>query len=67
MQYGRELAPAHSRYMAGLLTTGYALGQLVGPVTSSLATALLHRLEPALWLAGAALFIGGLLVWRRDE
>ncbi|WP_024550919.1 YbfB/YjiJ family MFS transporter [Siccibacter turicensis] len=67
MQYGRELAPAHSRYMAGLLTTGYALGQLVGPVTSSLSTALLHRLEPALWLAGAALFIGGLLVWRRDE
>ena len=37
--YGRELAPDHTRYMAGLLTTGYAIGQLVGPVTSALSTA----------------------------
>ena len=36
--YGRELAPDHTRYMAGLLTTGYAIGQLVGPVTSALST-----------------------------
>ncbi|WP_155483909.1 YbfB/YjiJ family MFS transporter, partial [Trabulsiella odontotermitis] len=34
--YGRELAPEHTRYMAGLLTTGYAIGQLVGPMTSAL-------------------------------
>lgn len=27
----RELAPQHMRYMAGLLTTGYAVGQLAGP------------------------------------
>lgn len=67
MQYGRELAPAHSRYMAGLLTTGYALGQLVGPMTSALSTALTHRLEPALWLAGVGLFVGGMLVWRRGD
>ncbi|KEP73583.1 hypothetical protein HR12_05305, partial [Microbacterium sp. SUBG005] len=57
--YGRELAPDHTRYMAGLLTTGYAIGQLVGPVTSALSTWLTHRLEPALGLAGIALF-----VWR---
>ncbi|MGU0057525.1 YbfB/YjiJ family MFS transporter [Enterobacter hormaechei] len=36
----------------GLLTTGYAIGQLVGPVTSALSTWLTHRLEPALGLAG---------------
>ena len=63
--YGRELAPQHTRYMAGLLTTGYAVGQLVGPVTSALSTWFLHQLEPALGLAGIALFIGGALVWNR--
>ncbi|MGS4679056.1 YbfB/YjiJ family MFS transporter [Enterobacter soli] len=64
--YGRELAPQHTRYMAGLLTTGYAVGQLVGPVTSALSTWILHQLEPALGLAGIALFIGGALVWNRQ-
>ena len=61
----RELAPNHLRYMAGLLTTGYAIGQLVGPLLSFLSTALLHRLEPALWVAGVSLVWAGLLVWRR--
>ncbi|MDU3896175.1 MAG: YbfB/YjiJ family MFS transporter, partial [Enterobacter sp.] len=64
--YGRELAPDHTRYMAGLLTTGYAIGQLIGPVTSALSTWLTHRLEPALGLAGIALFAGGALVWNRQ-
>ncbi|MCU6670262.1 MFS transporter [Enterobacteriaceae bacterium H4N4] len=63
--YGRELAPNHTRYMAGLLTTGYAVGQLIGPMTSALSSWLMHRLEPALGLAGIALFIAGGLVWRR--
>lgn len=63
--YGRELAPNHTRYMAGLLTTGYAVGQLIGPVTSALSTWLTQRLEPALGLAGIALVIGGILVWKR--
>lgn len=35
--YGRELAN-HTRCLAGLLTTGYAIGQLIGPVTSALST-----------------------------
>jgi len=65
--YGRELAPGHTRYMAGLLTTGYAVGQLVGPVTSALSTWLTHQLEPALGLAGIALFVAGALVWRRYD
>ena len=64
---GRELAPTHARYMAGLLTTGYAIGQLVGPMTSALSTWLTHQLEPALGLAGVALFIGGGLVWKRQH
>lgn len=63
--YGRELAPNHARYMAGLLTTGYAIGQLVGPVTSALSTWLTQRLEPALGIAAIALLAGGLLVWKR--
>ena len=63
---GRELAPTHTRYMAGLLTTGYAIGQLVGPVTSAISTWLTHQLEPALGLAGVALFVAGALVWNRQ-
>jgi hypothetical protein len=62
--YGRELAPNHTRYMAGLLTTGYAVGQLVGPMTSALSTWLTHQLEPALGVAAVALLIAGVLVWR---
>lgn len=62
--YGRELAPNHARYMAGLLTTGYAVGQLVGPMTSALSTWLTQRLEPALGIAAIALLVGGALVWR---
>ncbi|WP_256738438.1 YbfB/YjiJ family MFS transporter, partial [Cronobacter sakazakii] len=65
LQCGRELAPSHTRYLAGLLTTGYAIGQLVGPVTSALSSHFTGQLEPALWLAGVALFIGGALVFRR--
>lgn len=62
IQHGRELAPQHARYMAGLLTTGYAIGQLVGPMLSALSTALTQRLEPALYVAMIGLVIAGLLV-----
>ena len=63
LQYGRELAPDYARYMAGLLTTGYALGQLVGPMLSAISTSLTHRLEPALYIAALALLVAGGLVW----
>ncbi|WP_455816389.1 YbfB/YjiJ family MFS transporter [Pseudomonas cerasi] len=66
LQYARELAPLHMRYLAGLLTTGYAVGQLVGPLLSAISTALTHRLEPALYVAGAALLVAGILVWHRE-
>ncbi|SUB81365.1 Protein of uncharacterised function (DUF1228) [Pragia fontium] len=67
LQYGRELAPNYARYMAGLLTTGYAVGQLVGPMLSALSTALTHRLEPALYIAAAGLLVAGFLVWPERE
>ncbi|MCU5773186.1 MFS transporter [Erwiniaceae bacterium BAC15a-03b] len=67
LQYGRELAPKHARYLAGLLTTGYAIGQLVGPMLSALSTMLTHRLEPALYVAGAGLVVAGLLVVRKGK
>ncbi len=63
--YGRELAPEHTRYLAGLLTTGYAIGQLLGPVLSSVSIRLTGGLEPALSVAGLGLLLAGALVWRR--
>ncbi|WP_312664906.1 YbfB/YjiJ family MFS transporter [Pantoea sp. CTOTU49201] len=65
LQYGRELAPQHARYLAGLLTTGYAVGQLAGPLLSWISSMLWHQLEPALWVAGASLIVAGMLVLRR--
>lgn len=64
LQYGRELAPLHVRYLAGLLTTGYAIGQLVGPLVSSLSTMLTHQLEPSLYIGMLALVAAGALVWK---
>ncbi|MEA5104239.1 YbfB/YjiJ family MFS transporter [Pantoea sp. S18] len=67
LQYGRELAPQHARYLAGLLTTGYAVGQLAGPLLSWISSMLWHQLEPALWVAGASLIVAGMLVLRRSK
>ncbi|MBD2811573.1 YbfB/YjiJ family MFS transporter [Xenorhabdus sp. Vera] len=67
LQYGRELAPDHARYMAGLLTTGYALGQLVGPMLSAISTWLIGKLEPALYIAFIGLVVAGLLVFYRSN
>ncbi|MBI6549726.1 YbfB/YjiJ family MFS transporter [Xenorhabdus lircayensis] len=67
LQYGRELAPKHARYMAGLLTTGYALGQLVGPMLSAISTWLTGKLEPVLYIAFIGLVIAGLLVFYRNN
>ncbi|CDH07784.1 conserved hypothetical protein; putative membrane protein [Xenorhabdus bovienii str. oregonense] len=65
--YGRELAPNQARYMAGLLTTGYALGQLVGPMLSAISAWLTGKLEPALYIAFIGLVVAGLLVFRRNQ
>ncbi|MDR2224484.1 MULTISPECIES: YbfB/YjiJ family MFS transporter [Providencia] len=67
LQLGRELAPDHNRFMAGLLTTFYAIGQLVGPTLSFISTSLTGKLEPALYVALIALVVGGGLVYRRSN
>lgn len=64
LQRSRELAPEHVRYMAGLLTTFYAIGQLIGPMISFVATYFTGRLEPALYVAFVGLLIGGALVFK---
>lgn len=61
LECSRRQAPDHLRYMAGLLTCGYALGQLAGPVLSAVSTWLTGRLEPAL----LALAVAGILAWRQ--
>ncbi|MBP6115778.1 MAG: YbfB/YjiJ family MFS transporter [Neisseriaceae bacterium] len=62
LQYGRELAPDHSRYLAGLLTTAYAVGQLVGPMLSAASSAVTGGLTPALLVALVGLLVAGTLV-----
>ncbi|WP_410014318.1 YbfB/YjiJ family MFS transporter [Sodalis sp. RH24] len=61
----RRQAPDHMRFMTGLLTCGYAVGQLIGPMLSALASSLTGRLEPALMTAVAALALAGALAWRQ--
>jgi len=65
LECSRRQAPDHMRFMAGLLTCGYAVGQLVGPMLSALSSAAVGRLEPALAVALAALLLAGGLVWRQ--
>lgn len=67
MQLGRELAPEHNRFMAGLLTTCYAIGQLIGPMLSFISTTFTGKLEPALYSAFIALCVAGGLVYRRSR
>lgn len=65
LECSRRQAPDHLRYMAGLLTCGYALGQLAGPMLSALSSWCTGRLEPALLASLLALAIAGLLAWRQ--
>lgn len=44
---------AHGRYLARLLTIGYAIDTLGDPLISSISTLLTYRLEPALQVVGA--------------
>lgn len=65
LESSRRQAPDHLRYMAGLLTCGYALGQLAGPVLSAVSTWLTGRLEPALLASMLELTVAGILAWRQ--
>ncbi|MGH8434454.1 MAG: MFS transporter [Pseudomonas sp.] len=63
MQYARELAPQSPQQNAGLLTTGFALGQLLGPLLAALSSHFSGGLQPALLFAGLGLLAaGGLLL-----
>jgi len=62
MQTGRELVPEHSRAVAGLITTAYAVGQLVGPLLAAISTHYFDSLDPALAMAAFALVAAGVLV-----
>ncbi|RLR17386.1 YbfB/YjiJ family MFS transporter, partial [Sodalis-like symbiont of Bactericera trigonica] len=60
LECSRRQAPDHLRYMAGLLTCGYALGQLAGFMLSALSSWWTGRLEPALLASMLALAVVGL-------
>lgn len=63
MRLGAELAPHHLRAITGVLTTGFAVGQLIGPLLSALSTHLWASMTPALLAAAAGSFLAALLVY----
>lgn len=65
LECSRRQAPDHMRYMAGLLTCGYAVGQLIGPMLSALSSQMTGTLVPALLVSLAALLLAGGLAWRQ--
>lgn len=67
MNMGRAFAPAHVPRMVGLLTTGYATGQLLGPLASAASAHAFGTLTPALALAAAGLVLAAALVWRAGK
>jgi len=69
MRLAREVSTGEMAKTVGMLTAGYATGQLIGPLVSSACVALFSSLEPALLLAAAALIAGGcgvLLLIRKE-
>ncbi|MDV5139824.1 MULTISPECIES: YbfB/YjiJ family MFS transporter [Yersiniaceae] len=66
MRMGREIAPSQTAQVVGILTTGYATGQLVGPLVSSASVHLFGSLSPALGVAAAGLLIAAIVTaWNR--
>lgn len=68
MQRAREIDPLGHARNVGLLTAGFALGQLGGPLLAALSSHISGGLRPALLLAaGALLLAGGLMLKAREE
>ena len=64
----REIDPLGHARNVGLLTAGFALGQLGGPLLAALSSHFSGGLRPALLLAaGALLLAGGLMLKAREE
>lgn len=61
MRMGREIAPSQTARVVGILTTGYATGQLVGPLVSSASVHLFGSLSPALGVAAVSLIAAAAL------
>lgn len=65
MRLAREVSTGSVARNVAMLTSGYATGQLVGPLVSSVSVTLFSSLEPALLLAAAGLITGGVIVMTR--
>lgn len=61
MQSLRDLAPHATQRNAALLTAGFAVGQLCGPLLAALSTHFSGGLHPALMIAASGLVLAGLL------
>ncbi|MNR20772.1 hypothetical protein D3C85_1376330 [compost metagenome] len=59
MQYARELDPQGHQRNVGLLTAGFALGQLLGPLLAAVSSHLSGDLQPARYVAGGGIVAGG--------
>lgn len=62
MQRARELDPHGHGRNVGLLTAGFAVGQLSGPLLAALSSHFTGGLQPALWVAAAAMLLAGVLM-----
>lgn len=62
MRLAREISQGATARIVAVLTSGYASGQLIGPLVSSASVTLFHSLQPALLLAAAGLVLGGAMV-----
>ncbi|WP_442954696.1 YbfB/YjiJ family MFS transporter [Pantoea sp. LMR881] len=62
MRFAREISTGSLARMVGLLTSGYATGQLAGPLLSSASVAVSGTLNEAIILAAAGLIAGGVSV-----
>ncbi len=60
---GVQLSPHHLQSMTGLLTTGFAVGQLIGPLLSGVSTFLWSSMLPALLAAVFGSFLAAVLVY----
>ncbi|WP_215848676.1 YbfB/YjiJ family MFS transporter [Candidatus Pantoea bituminis] len=59
MRFAREISSGSVAKTVGILTSGYATGQLVGPLVSSASVALFGSLNEAIVLAALCLIAGG--------
>ena len=60
----REVAPHGYQRSTGVLTAGFAIGQLSGPLLASVSSHLSDGLQPALVIAGCGLLLAGAVLLR---